>query len=88
MNTELNMSKGLPAGAIAALHAGKKVQAIKIVRIEARVGLKEAMERVEAYLAQNPALQDQRVSQSGSGVFGWLFMLLVAIAAIVYFWPG
>lgn len=87
MNAEPIVSTGLPAAAIAALHEGKKIDAIKIVRIEARVGLKEAKERVEDYIALNPQLQAQ-VGSPGSSKFSWLFMLAVAIAAVVYFWPN
>lgn len=87
MSTESTVSTGLPAAAIAALHEGRKIDAIKIVRVEARVGLKEAKERVADYVARNPHLQEQLASSPGTSGFSWLFMLLVAIAAIVYFWP-
>jgi len=77
----------LSARAVAALQAGRKIEAIKILRAETGIGLKEAKEKVEAYVAQNPELQEQFNSQASGGTVGWLFMLIVAIAAIVYFWP-
>ena len=72
--------------AIAALQAGNKIEAIKITRVETGLGLKEAKERVEAYIACDPVLQEQFKSNVG-GSLSWIFMFLVALAAIVYFWP-
>jgi ribosomal protein L7/L12 len=72
--------------AIAALHAGNKIKAIKITRVETGLGLKESKERVEAYIETDLALKEQLKGSAGGGV-GWIFMVLVALAAIIYFWP-
>lgn len=87
MNAGPAESAELPAAAIAALHAGNKIEAIKHVRLEMGVDLKQAKDRVDDYVARHPVLQEQLRTPPGSGLLGWVFMLLVAIAAIVYFWP-
>lgn len=45
----------MPSAAVAALHNGKLVQAIKQFRQRNDMGLKDAKEAVEKYLEQNPA---------------------------------
>jgi ribosomal protein L7/L12 len=46
----------LPAAAITALHAGNKIEAIKCLREAQRLDLKNAKDRVEAYIASRPEL--------------------------------
>ena len=50
-------SSDLPKAAVQALRHGNLIEAIKVVRQERNVGLKEAKEAVEAYLALEPALK-------------------------------
>lgn len=47
----------LSIAAIAALHQGSKIEAIKIVRMERNIGLKEAKDAVEEYMRGQPGLQ-------------------------------
>jgi len=80
----------LTNAAIAALQAGNKIEAIKITRETAGLGLKEAKDLVDAYVAGNPALQAQlQATQSSAArsLLSWVLMMILAIAAIVYFWP-
>lgn len=44
----------LPAAAIAALHRGEKIEAIKIFRNERPLDLKDSKDPVEAYLQTRP----------------------------------
>ncbi len=74
--------------AIAALHDGNKIEAIKITRAETGLGLKEAKELVEAYIASDPMLEEKIKANSGGGALGWIFVLLVVLAALFYFWPS
>ena len=48
---------GLSIAAISALHRGNKIEAIKIVREERNIGLKEAKDAVEDYVRSQPAIQ-------------------------------
>jgi hypothetical protein len=72
--------------ALAALQNGNKIEAIKITRKEFALDLKEAKDLVEARIAQDPVLREMFNAQS-SGVLGWIFMLILVIAAVVYFFP-
>lgn len=47
MNDDRLNSTDLPPAAVAALIKGQKIEAIKILREERRIGLKEAKESVE-----------------------------------------
>jgi len=75
----------IPAGAIAALQNGNKIEAIKIVRMERNIGLKEAKDAVEAYVAAQPALQATMAAaqkQGAAGLLRWLIVLaLLGIVA-------
>jgi len=83
------MSQQLPPSAVSALHAGNKMEAIKLTREATNLGLKEAKELVEAYVATSPALQAQLQAQSSSSgsLLSSLFMIILVVAAVVYFWP-
>jgi len=70
----------LSPGARAALARGNKIEAIKLVREEHGLGLKEAKDLVDAYAAANPPPRSPvtRVGESrGRGVL-WLVLLVVA----------
>jgi ribosomal protein L7/L12 len=45
--------------AIAAIESGHLIQAIKIIRIDTGLGLKESKELVEAYLTSHPAIKEK-----------------------------
>ena len=65
----------LPAAAIAALHEGRKIDAIKIVRRERGVDLKAAKDEVDAYIRSQPALEaalDARQAGTTRAFLGWI----------------
>ena len=65
----------LPAAAIAALHEGRKIDAIKIVRRERGVELKTAKDEVDAYIRSQPALEaelDARQAGATRAFLGWI----------------
>ena len=74
----------LPAEVIAALQAGRKVQAIKLLRQLEGLGLKEAKERVDAHMVKNPERYPQPESGSG-GRFMFIALILLAIALTARF---
>ncbi|MEP7151180.1 MAG: 50S ribosomal protein L7/L12 [Nitrospira sp.] len=90
MTNEQAPSAELPAAAVEALRQGNKIEAIKLVRVEHDIGLKESKDSVEAYLRAQPALLQQlNVSQTQGreGVLRWLVVvaLLLAVGAYLYF---
>lgn len=81
----------LPAAAIAALEKGSKIEAIKIVRMERGIGLKEAKDAVEDYLETSPDLQRRMNAASleaAKGGMGWIFLIAVAVLLAYYFYSG
>jgi hypothetical protein len=77
----------LSPSAIAALYKGNKIEGIKIVREERNIGLKEAKDAVEQYLANQPSLQSafEAQRQGRTNLLLWLAALTVA-AIVVYRW--
>ncbi|MDH4098745.1 MAG: hypothetical protein OEW25_12345 [Nitrospira sp.] len=78
----------LPKEAIEALWQGNVIEAIKVVRLEQNVGLKEAKEQVDAYIGSQPALKkklDQVLATAKKRMVRWLIGFLVLAAGIAYF---
>jgi len=57
MTNKPRRSPDIPRAAVEALRSGNLIEAIKVVRQERNIGLKEAKKEVEAYLVSQPALQ-------------------------------
>ena len=82
------MCVALPQAAVSALWRGQVVEAIKLVRVEQNVGLKEAKEQVEAYVHTQPALRSRLVQTHADAREGWLrwvIFLLVGGAGLFLF---
>ncbi len=79
-------SPALPSAAIAVLQQGDKIAAIKIVREERSLGLKEAKDAVEEYVRTKPNLQAALAAQSASGrsALNWV-LALIALAMLAYY---
>jgi ribosomal protein L7/L12 len=76
-----------PAAAEAALLKGNKIEAIKIVRKERGIDLKEAKDIVEEHVGTHPGLHMQMESAqaaSRQGFLPWL-MAVIVIGALVYY---
>jgi hypothetical protein len=74
----------LSPAAIAALHKGNKIEGIKIVRQERGIGLKEAKDAVEQYLASQPALQSSLAAQQTEITRRVLLWLALIVAAAIF----
>ena len=78
----------LPAAAVAAIEAGNKIVAIKIVREEWRLGLREAKDAVDAYGPGREGVfvapRAREFADSPMLALG-LTVLMVALAAAAYF---
>jgi ribosomal protein L7/L12 len=77
----------LPSAAVAALHQGNKIEAIKIVRQERGIGLKEAKDAVDLYVQTDPLLQNKFAAARAGNKRSFLLWLtiLIALALIGYY---
>ena len=76
----------LSIAAISALHRGKKIEAIKILREERKIALKEAKDAVEEYVESRSALRSSlRVAQAQTHrtILLWA-VALVGLALLAY----
>ena len=81
-------ASGMSIAAISALHRGNKIEAIKIVREERNIGLKEAKDAVEDYVRTHPAIQasmDAAQAEAKRSVSLWLAALVVLALLAYYF---
>jgi len=91
MSNKPRRSSGLPNAAVEALWQGNVIEAIKAVRQERNIGLNEAKEAVEIYIASEPALKkkmDQVLAMAKQRFIRWLIGFLVLAAGIAYFVMG
>ena len=79
----------IPPSAVAALHEGRKIEAVKRVRAELGVDLKTAKERVEEFLRADPLVKAsyaEMQARSGNLALRWSVALVCVAAAIGYLW--
>jgi hypothetical protein len=76
----------LPLSAIGALTLGHKIEAIKIVRQENSLSLKEAKEAVEAYERAHPDLHPTTTPKSTDSMSLWLGAMVIFITASCVTW--
>ena len=79
---------GFPQAAVAALEQGNTIEAIKIVRLERDLGLKESKDLVDAYLKSRPDLQrrlEAAQAEAQQGFVRWLVIFLALAAVVAYF---
>ena len=87
MTNKTRHSSDLPKAAVEALWQGNVIEAIKVVRQERNIGLKEAKDVVDAYIASQPALKKkmaQIIAMAQQRFIRWLIGLLVLAAGIAY----
>jgi len=81
--------KPLPLEAITLLNEGRVIEAIKVVRRVEVLGLKDAKDRVDAHIAQDPLLRVQIEAQQGAArrkFFFWFVIVDVVITAGIIYW--
>ncbi len=78
----------LPPLAVSALLEGRKIEAIKIVRKELGVDLKEAADAVEAYIQRDPVIQETLKSAGRSSSAGWILLVIVLATLAWYFFTN
>lgn len=62
--------------------SGKKIEAIKQLRVETGLGLREAKERVDALM------EEQGMKAGGSGCAGMILMMVIAMASAAWVMAG
>ena len=73
---------GLPGKVVDALRRGDKIGAIKLLREQTGIGLKEAKDAVEAAGIEAPAKSPGEVRGSGAP---WRWIILAALAVMVVY---
>jgi ribosomal protein L7/L12 len=72
---------------MAALWQGRRMEAIKLVRLEQNIGLHEAKDVIDTYLQSQPALKnriDETQADAREGLLRWLIFLLIGGAGLAY----
>lgn len=92
MTLEPTQSSTLPNAAVEMLWRGDVIAAIKHVRVERNLGLKEAKDLVDAYIRSQPSLR-QKMEQTQSEMWqklkrGLLIALIFAAAAVYFFFQS
>ena len=92
MTLEPTQSSSLPNAAVEMLWRGQMIEAIKLVRVERNLGLKEAKDLVDAYIRSQPSLR-QKMEQTQAEMWqklkrGLIVALIFAAAAAYGFFPG
>ena len=78
----------LPPTAVAALEQGNTIEAIKIVRLERGLDLKDSKDLVDAYLKGRPDLQrrlEAAQAEARQGFVRWLTIFFALAALLAYF---
>ncbi len=77
-------NKELPAEVINALSSGRKIEAIKLLRGEWNIDLKEAKDIVDQHIASDPLLMDKLRREGNNGCFP-LIVIIIFIVGGIYF---
>ena len=68
---------------VSALWEGKKIEAIKILRAEQDLGLKEAKDIIDEYIQHNPGLQEKFSFFQSENIRSMLFVILMILMLIL-----
>ncbi|MBM4125871.1 MAG: hypothetical protein FJ247_00775 [Nitrospira sp.] len=85
MSNRSRRSPDLPKAAVDALWQGNVIKAIKVVRQELNIGLKESRNVVDAYIASQPALKkkmDKVLATAQRRFISWLVGFLILAAGL------
>jgi hypothetical protein len=78
------LETGLPDNIVAALKRGNKIEAIKLLREQTGIGLKEAKDAIEASGIEPDNAPSPGEVRGGAGMVRWLVVLAV-VALACYF---
>ena len=88
MTLEPTQSSSLPNAAVEMLWRGQMIEAIKHVRVERNLSLKEAKDLVDAYIRSQPSLRqkmEQAQAETWQKLKRGLIVALIFAAAAAYF---
>ena len=81
----MNNETELPADVIEALHANRKIKAVKLLRAQRNLDLTEAVKLIDKYYAENPEMNSQSSYSSSRTEKGiGRFILLIIVIAVLY----
>jgi len=81
-------SEAMPLAAVSALQNGKLIEAVRVVRQARRIGLKDAKDAVERYLASEPLIRsrfDAANAESRRTALLWAIALTLVIGLVTYY---
>jgi len=81
-------NEAFPPEAIDALQRGNKIEAIKLVREASKLDLKDAKDKVDDYVKNDPVMQQKFASaqaETTRSLFRWLILIAVAILGYFFF---
>lgn len=89
MSDNEQKTRDLPDAAIAALTNGRKIEAVKVLRREWNIDLKEAKDVVDQYLSSISSSQRARRAptvDTGTGRLLWLVLVIIVAVTGYYLW--
>lgn len=89
MSDNEQKARDLPDAAITALTNGRKIEAVKILRREWNIDLKEAKDAVDQHLSSTNSSQSARRSQTIETGTGRLLRFIIVVIVVVigyYIW--
>ncbi|MGB8434163.1 MAG: ribosomal protein L7/L12 [Burkholderiales bacterium] len=81
--------EAFPLGAVSALQNGRMIDAVKIVRLAHGVGLKDAKDAVDRYVASDPLLRSRfeaARAEARKGVRLWAIALAMLAGLVAYYY--
>ena len=81
----MNMSPELPDNVVGAIRAGRKIEAIKLLREARGIDLREAKHEIEAYMRANPSVVASNPELRESGANLLVVIVIVALAGYLLY---
>ena len=73
----------LSAEVVEAIHKGRKIEAIKLLREQQNIGLKQAHDRINHYILNNPEVREHYSHAGNSGCLRWF--AFITTVGLIYF---
>ena len=86
MHSRSSHSRDLSGPVVEALWKGKKIQAIKLLRQEQSLDLKEAKDAIDQYVQTHPALQRKMSLQQSEALRNLLLMVMIVFAFLIMYY--
>ena len=80
----MNTEDEFPSDVITPLHAGRKIDVIKLLREHRGIGLKEAKHDVETYARDNAATMPPAIKSESSAGRLVMIVIILAVGYVIY----